>query len=72
MELGNMFARSWLGMPMIWHKLGHIWSQNMPFLRYLKFVSSDFDVTFRKCYRYVEGRLGSLVTCLSILAQACP
>ena len=33
-------------------QLGHIWSQSMPFLRYLEFGSLDFDETLSKCSWY--------------------
>ena len=36
-------------------KFGHICSPKMPFLRYLKFESSDFDETSRKCSWYEKS-----------------
>ena len=34
--------------PLFRPKLGYIWSQNMPFLRYTEFVASGFDECFRQ------------------------
>ena len=48
-----LFRRKW------WKK-----AQNKPFLRFLKFASSDFDGTFRKCFE--SHKLKSLVTCSPI------
>jgi len=36
--------------PWFWPKFRHIWSQNMPFLGYLTYGSSDFDETFSNVF----------------------